>query len=138
MHWKRIIQKSIPVYFKTLYWTISPAHYSLETLAIETLVIWYTLIALGNWGALCSWSVPSRNLGEVTQRQLMVILPILYCELDTYPNFFTRFDKPALPSLSKHWLPPFHNKISPYGVDVMRKLESVSKNVDECLLDKCL
>ena len=62
---------------------------------------------------------------KVTQRQLLVILPKLYSELDTYPNSFIRFDKPALSSLSKYWLPPFDNDTSPYGVDVMRKLESV-------------
>jgi len=75
---------------------------------------------------------------KVTQRQLLVILPNLHQELDTYPNSFTRFDKPALPSLADYWLPPFEKDTSPFGVDVMRKLESVANSIDRSLLDNCL
>ena len=59
---------------------------------------------------------------KVTQRQLLVILPNLHKELNTYPNSFVSFDKPALLSLADYWLPPFEKDTSPYGVDVMRKL----------------
>ena len=75
---------------------------------------------------------------KVTQRQLLIILPRLHSELDIYSNSFVCFDKPALPSLSKYWLPPFDKETSPYGVDVMKTLEHVAKSLDQCILNKCL
>ena len=75
---------------------------------------------------------------KVTQRQLLVILPKLHTELDSYPNSFMTFEKPALSSLSDYWLPPFNKETSPYGIDVMKKLKEVTDSLDQCLLDKCL
>ena len=75
---------------------------------------------------------------KVTQRQLLVILPSLYQELIAYPISFTCFDQPALPSLAQFWLPPFDRDTSPYGVDVMKRLECVVQTLDLCILDQCL
>ena len=72
---------------------------------------------------------------RVTQRELLVILPALYEELISYPISFTNFDEPALPSLSKYWLPPFEKDTSPYGVEVMKRLQSVVRYQDEELMD---
>ena len=75
---------------------------------------------------------------KVTQRQLLVVLPKLYEELNEYPNSLIRFDKPVIEALFKYWLPPFQNDTSPYGVDVLRKVKNVADSLDKDLLDKCL
>ena len=59
---------------------------------------------------------------KMPQRQLLVILPHLYNELDTYPHSFVVFDRSPLVSMEKYWLPPFDKDVSPYGVDILTKL----------------
>ena len=75
---------------------------------------------------------------KATQRELLIILPDLYEDLIQYHTSLIKFDGPAIKSLAKFWQPPFEKDCTPYGVDVMKSLQTYTDECDHQLMDKCL
>ena len=75
---------------------------------------------------------------KATQRELLVILPNLYHELNNCDTSLIKFDGPAINALAKFWQPPFDKNSSPYGVDVMKSLQKYTDSCDHDLMNSCV
>ena len=75
---------------------------------------------------------------RVTARQLLTILPNLYCDLKNYPKSLCSTTECGLPSLQPFFLDPHNKETSPYGPNVCRSLDMFLTTVDEDLMNEFL